>query len=314
MGLGIFKLAATVEQDFELHGFQVPYGWVPASAFAGFGLNIGGKLVTIIGKTVSIGGEPFTGSSSPLGLTIVNTHSERDTVKYVSPDKSVHFESTWKKLTTPPGYLLNFKVYIDAPLIAKEGVCGSKDSKTPLLCNNGLFNKGELASLNALLPKGVSDCKVDQPKEATPEEACKAAGISYAAAVSKCSALKNDAAFFSSCIFDYCASKGDDSMVAGAVESQIRQSISPEGTTQAPKFVGCFKDSWDRDLPKNAGNSVFPAECQTMCTGYKYFAIQAAVECWCGNAYGKHGPASGCDCETEGWKGAAFKSCIYEEP
>jgi len=315
MGLGMFKLAATIEQDFELHGFMVPYGYVPASAFAGFAMNVGGTYVSIIGKSVSVGGVPYYGTNASLGVTISDND---ETVKFVSPDKSVHFESTWKKIGTPPGYLLNFKVYINQIDIAKEGICGSSSAKQPLTCNDALFNEVERASLTKLLGPAVSDCKVSQPKEVTPEKACTDAGISYATAVSKCQKLKNNAAFFKSCIFDYCASKGDDSMVDGANEAQISQSMKPDGVQPPPpKLLGCFKDSWDRDLPFKAGRVGSwqgPEACAEMCVSYKYFGIQAAVECWCGDTYGKHGAASDCDCGNKDWKGKGFRSCLYESP
>merc|ERR1712167_34613 len=54
-------------------------------------------------------------------------------------------------------------------------------------------------------------------------EACKAASISYEAAASKCQALQSDTAFFEACIYDFCASDGDEALVKNAVDSKQRE-------------------------------------------------------------------------------------------
>jgi len=49
------------------------------------------------------------------------------------------------------------------------------------------------------------------------------------------------------------------------------------------KFVGCFKDYKDRDLPISMGrcNYMTPKECNSLCSGYAYYAVQFHGECRC---------------------------------
>jgi len=52
-----------------------------------------------------------------------------------------------------------------------------------------------------------------------------------------------------------------------------------------PGYIGCFVDSATRVLPdrKYNGDSLTSVLCRTTCAGYKYFGIEVAHECWCGN-------------------------------
>merc|ERR1712039_711790 len=46
---------------------------------------------------------------------------------------------------------------------------------------------------------------------------------SHAQATDKCKALQEDDDFFQACVYDYCASEGDESFVENAMESKTRQ-------------------------------------------------------------------------------------------
>lgn len=81
------------------------------------------------------------------------------------------------------------------------------------------------------------------------------------------------------------------------------------------QYVGCFKDDKsDRDLPvlkrlgKNRRHLDLEA-CSTICSGYKFFARQGNGKCFCGNSYGRHGPASHCRCDSN--QIGHLKNCIY---
>merc|ERR1711981_1071477 len=54
-------------------------------------------------------------------------------------------------------------------------------------------------------------------------DACKIANISYATAASKCQSLQGDAVFLEACIYDFCSSDGDESLVQNAVQSKQRE-------------------------------------------------------------------------------------------
>jgi len=67
-----------------------------------------------------------------------------------------------------------------------------------------------------------------------------------------------------------------------------------KGTTHGfdPTPVGCFKDEYkDRDMPYYRGQDQAntPELCSEKCSGFNYFGLQYALECWCGDTYGKHG-------------------------
>jgi len=65
------------------------------------------------------------------------------------------------------------------------------------------------------------------------------------------------------------------------------------------KKEGCFKDAHARDLPTLVGRGVTTEECAARCEGYSYFGLQYRRECWCGNSFGKHGKATGCNCDGD---------------
>ena len=60
---------------------------------------------------------------------------------------------------------------------------------------------------------------------------------------------------------------------------------------------GCFHDKGapERDLPFHVpyykADTITPRSCLASCIhlGYRYAGIQAGMECWCGQSYGKHG-------------------------
>jgi len=77
-----------------------------------------------------------------------------------------------------------------------------------------------------------------------------------------------------------------------------------------PKYVGCFADKGDRDLPVDVGDKKTMEECAALCNDYKYFGRQWTRGCMCGNSYGKHGPRNDCQCEASNIGGD--RNCIYE--
>merc|ERR1711924_594265 len=82
------------------------------------------------------------------------------------------------------------------------------------------------------------------------------------------------------------------------------------------EYVGCFGDLvQDRDLPVQARGR-FGSEhidivgCSSLCSGYKFFGRQWHGQCFCGDSYGKHGPALGCACDTA-YVGDS-RNCVYK--
>jgi len=83
------------------------------------------------------------------------------------------------------------------------------------------------------------------------------------------------------------------------------------------EYVGCFGDlNEDRDLPvqmkgrHHRGKHIDIVGCSTLCSGYKFFARQHRGKCFCGNSYGKHGPAVGCNCDRA--NAGRSRNCVYK--
>eukprot|EP00470_Lotharella_oceanica_P006738 CAMPEP_0170197898 /NCGR_PEP_ID=MMETSP0040_2-20121228/67499_1 /TAXON_ID=641309 /ORGANISM="Lotharella oceanica, Strain CCMP622" /LENGTH=139 /DNA_ID=CAMNT_0010447693 /DNA_START=9 /DNA_END=428 /DNA_ORIENTATION=+ len=89
-------------------------------------------------------------------------------------------------------------------------------------------------------------------------------------------------------------------------------------STDKYKFIGCYHDKWNRDLPKGPRKWGYtPESCMAACDGFLYFALQGGSWCCCGNTYGKHGKAPEPDClhkknDKEEMLGGEFLNAIYE--
>jgi len=72
---------------------------------------------------------------------------------------------------------------------------------------------------------------------------------------------------------------------------------APPTVSGAP-YLGCFNDASPRVLPERllATNDMTYANCRDNCAGYKYFGIEYARECWCGNT-APASPAPGSECK-----------------
>lgn len=75
-------------------------------------------------------------------------------------------------------------------------------------------------------------------------------------------------------------------------------------TTGTPRYLGCFKDTGTRDLPVMAAQTsgMTTEKCVSLCRekGSAYAATQFGQQCFCGNSYGKYGPAKNCDTKCTG--------------
>ena len=66
--------------------------------------------------------------------------------------------------------------------------------------------------------------------------------------------------------------------------------------------LGCYVDSWDRDLSgdETSSGSMTIELCLETCRskGYTYAGVQSNSQCFCGNSYGKHGIDTISSCST----------------
>lgn len=90
-------------------------------------------------------------------------------------------------------------------------------------------------------------------------------------------------------------------------------------TTGTARYIGCFKDNWTRDLTGYTTNApnMTTQMCVNLCRekGAAYAATQYGQHCFCGNSYGKYGPATNCDMKCGGnaaeMCGGSFANSVY---
>ncbi|HQL89204.1 MAG TPA: WSC domain-containing protein [Syntrophales bacterium] len=75
--------------------------------------------------------------------------------------------------------------------------------------------------------------------------------------------------------------------------------------TAGVRYIGCFKDTSTRDLSGyTTGNAsgMTTQMCVNVCRekGFAYAATQYGQQCFCGNSYGKYGPANNCNMKCAG--------------
>merc|ERR1711939_139789 len=98
------------------------------------------------------------------------------------------------------------------------------------------------------------------------------------------------------------------------------ESVEPvsavETETASGMFVGCYKDTRDRDLPARQANfatgdrEVCFKQCSDM--GYKFAGLQWKGQCFWGNDYGKYGKGDECNCERGSKDFGFWHQCIYQ--
>ncbi|TNE50022.1 MAG: hypothetical protein EP343_09895 [Deltaproteobacteria bacterium] len=102
--------------------------------------------------------------------------------------------------------------------------------------------------------------------------------------------------------------------------TSIKPSTPTQVATNAPGYVGCFKDEGKRDLPATVHGSKFnPATCTQACAkhGYSYAGLQFYGRCYCGNTFGQRGaaPEDQCSYKCESDKGhlcgGSWRNSVY---
>jgi len=79
------------------------------------------------------------------------------------------------------------------------------------------------------------------------------------------------------------------------------------------RFIGCFKDSKNRDLPKQMAKSDTNT-CLQACAeeGYKFMGRQFTDNCFCGSTYGMHGESNECqDCLSQSTNYGSYVNCVF---
>merc|ERR1712110_568846 len=82
-----------------------------------------------------------------------------------------------------------------------------------------------------------------------------------------------------------CDSLGTSSVdVLLSQRSGVVQSQSLTASTSSPEYIGCYRDTEDRDLKFGPFYDHVPS-CARACSGYSYFSLQYNGQCFCDNSY-----------------------------
>jgi len=89
-----------------------------------------------------------------------------------------------------------------------------------------------------------------------------------------------------------------------------------EASADGAKFVGCYKDQKDRDMPNKFANFKLGERetCFDKCRseGFQFAGLQWKGQCFCGNSYGSYGEGEKCDCSRGSKMFGFWEQCIYE--
>jgi hypothetical protein len=91
-----------------------------------------------------------------------------------------------------------------------------------------------------------------------------------------------------------------------------------------PRYLGCFIDSNDRDLPElhKAIGGLSLEVCAAQCRGIneQFFGVQEGVLCHCGRSYGRYGRVDDSECKTpcqgndKQMCGGSWRNSVYQLP
>jgi len=291
-GVGVYRLATDVKNSFEIQAFQCPYGSTKASVFAGFALKIDGKRMSIIGDTVSSGGANVSAGHSAKGISLC------------SDDNSVYFNTRLRKTKHSPGFYHNMKIMMASASVADKGVCGLQTERQPVQHDASLFSTSDLERLCTLcgqsancVPK-TGEQKIITPTPwsppAGPQEACDGAvpKIPYATAMEKCKVFKEDTKDVANanrvlfaCIYDYCATGGDDDAVQNLldVHKHFTTTTTTTTTTIAPPAKRCYTLLWYVNADNNLGQPLVKQVRESMFAYFnhgnpKEFAVNILID------------------------------------
>ena len=184
------------------------------------------------------------------GALVSAGHSAKG-ISFCSEDNFAYFNTRLRKTRHSPGFYHNMKIMMSNA--SEKGVCGAVSERKPVSHSDSLFMDSELEALCKMC--GQSANCVPKAGELTltvpggwkpptgPEEACKGATppIPYNTAMEKCKHFKEDTRdvahanqILFACIFDYCATGGDDDAVANLNETHKYFVTTTTTTTSTP--------------------------------------------------------------------------------
>lgn len=197
-------------------------------------MKFDGSNISVIGDTVTIDGVVVGASTHSTNVDLTGSPSQG--LRLRSKGQCVDLLVDHRATSHIPGYFHNMNLRISDKVVEDEGVCGSTSGRHKVQRKHTLFNDQQLANLCQMC--GMSDCSSAlgnrrlaegvhsiQAPAMTAEDACTKAGILLDVARDKCKALDDpeDTFFLEACVFDYCASNGDDALVANAMDAKRRE-------------------------------------------------------------------------------------------
>lgn len=220
--LGVHTLAKNAAGDFELQAFTgavMAGNKVGNGRFNGFALKYQNTLITVVKDEISNVDEntmTMTGDLLGAGITLKARDNAFD----------VWFASTKNRNE----WRLEFDLTLVDP--SDEGVCASMTGNDALTGGSILFSQTQLTALCTDGHMINCDSEPQAPENwatsVDKESACRLAGISISDASAACNSLIDSQVFFNDCVFDYCATNGDASVVSELERDKAHQEGSQD--------------------------------------------------------------------------------------
>jgi len=132
----------------------------------------------------------------------------------------------------PVKYFQNVHIEIAENQMSKSGIC--YDPNMDAQITHSLFPKSVLPSLCKKCYPDPKHCQSKQAPNLSPEEVCQSVPFSYDKAKMACEPIEHHVGYYSSCIVDFCMSKGDEALVKDAIKA-LAEDESLEAPWSAPK-------------------------------------------------------------------------------
>jgi len=241
-GVGTYELLSSEADGLVMHGFNCPAtARASASFLTGIAMRIGSHTVSVIGNTFKINGSSAPYPSNEVSIDGITFTSEANgNVAIVLPSGAkIHIKDhAFEDDSISLGFAINVVAVLPSEHIDDAtGLCKSAQFNDKV--TDSWFSEAEIDMLRDKCSLPDTD---DTPAEChTPEEACEKVepAINFSKAETACASLKEKTAeVYEGCLFDYCASGGDDSVVDVAEEAEILiEEFSPTPSPFGPMLV-----------------------------------------------------------------------------
>eukprot|EP00971_Amphidinium_carterae_P269418 5344763-Amphidinium_carterae.1 len=154
-----------------------------------------------------------TASASPTYTSRGTNSGDKWIKKTIASVQVEKVNAAW----APVKYFQNVHIEIAENQMSKSGIC--YDPNMDAQITHSLFPKSVLPSLCKKCYPDPKHCQSKQAPNLSPEEVCQSVPFSYDKAKMACEPIEHHVGYYSSCIVDFCMSKGDEALVKDAIKA-----------------------------------------------------------------------------------------------